>query len=694
MTGAGVGDACGGGGGAQSRGSLGDSVASRQGKAAFPYGPSKRGRSLLVVAALTLAAVGSLSCKKALDPGRPVATLADTAAASRAFERERAQWLRNDPGERPQFRRDLDAFVKAFPGDNLAVLARIYAVLTLMEPAADWVEAERRLDALPLPPAGASQDLYVVAIAKLRRYHHQPEVAFELLRPLVGSIVGARARSLLQEELTFDALESRQPYEAVAYMDAWLRGASEEDRQTSEAKVAVALGAVPEEALRGSLTAMRAGRKSHTGTSVGYGEVIERLVAERLGQIAVERGDASLARWLLDSASGEPLLGEEVSGTLGQLATSRRGIGTVAGRTVGLVLPTSSDALRDEVADVVRGVLWALDIGRDDPAALAASGAVSKPDAIRLVTRDDGGQADRLRAAMEEVAGEGASVIITALDPDAAAEAAQWAAETSINVIVLAAPALGGQAAGKKGVVLESTAFSVGEDWTSELKAVAEALGATPGSVATVGDSESLSSVGAAARKEGAVWQVPLSCDLAPTRAGDSRFPLGAWDKAGVRRWLVAGSTQCAADVLAGLGQGSRTGQLGLALEASDLPERPRPTSGLRLVAATAGIVPLALASPTDPRVKDALSMVQRTGAREGWWTAVAHDAAALARVALAKLPDDTVSDAESIADRRAFVRRGLVEGRAPLWTSERQGFDAARNLPRTIRAVELVRNK
>ena len=93
--------------------------------------------------------------------------------------------------------------------------------------------------------------------------------------------------------------------------------------------------------------------------------MIERLVGERLGQIAVERGDAALARWLLDTNEGEPLLGEDALGTLGQLATSRRGIGTVAGRTVGLVLPTSSVALRDEVADVLRGVLWALDIGHD-----------------------------------------------------------------------------------------------------------------------------------------------------------------------------------------------------------------------------------------------------------------------------------------------------------------------------------------
>lgn len=213
---------------------------------------------VVVLVALSL---GALSCRRAQPIIKPVASLADTTSASRAFNRIRTLWQRSDPGERAAFRQELDAFIRSYPTDGLAPLARVYAVLSLMESPADWADAEHRLDNLPLPQAGSTQDLYVIAIAKLRRYHHQPEVAFELLRPLVGTVVGSRARSLLQEELTFDSLESRQPYEAIAYMDAWLRGASEEDRQASESKVAVALGAVPEAALRASLKSMRSGRK-------------------------------------------------------------------------------------------------------------------------------------------------------------------------------------------------------------------------------------------------------------------------------------------------------------------------------------------------------------------------------------------------------------------------------------------------
>jgi hypothetical protein len=642
------------------------------------------------------------SCKKSQTGPKPVASLADTTAAAEAFDHIRIEWARNDPGERPQLRRDLDAFIQTFPADGLNELARIYRVLSLMEPPTDWPSAERRLEGLPAPPPGSTHDLYIVAVAKLLRYHHQPEDAFELLRPLVGSIVGSRARAILQEELTFDALESREPYEAIAYMDAWLRGASEEETQASEAKVAVALGGVPEAALRGSLESMRRGRaaarKGQEGASHGYGKAIERLITERLGQIAVERGDAELARWLLDadgsggaggaSPASEALLGEEIGSALGQLATSRRGIGTVAGRTVGLVLPTSSADLRDEVADVLRGVLWALEIGRE-----SQGGKGQAVDRIRLVTRDDGGDVGRLRSAMEEVAGEGASVIITALDPDTAAEAADWANKTTLNVIVLAAPA------SRRGADAPSV-FDVGEDWSAELSALGSALGdgaSAPGDsrvVATLGDAEALSSIVTAEKTAGSgasAWQTPISCDLLSTRAGDSRFPLAAWARTGVKRWLVAGSVECATDLLGGLHRGARGGVVGLSLEASDILARARPP--LRVVCATAGIVPLALAVPTDPRVLDARVMADRTGAPEGWWAAVGHDAGVLAKEALARLPSDTVSDAREIARRREQVRRELLVARAPLWTSDQQGFDpSTRTLLRTIRVVELDR--
>jgi hypothetical protein len=181
-----------------------------------------------------------------------------------------------------------------------------------------------------------------------------------------------------------------------------------------------------------------------------------------------------------------------------------------------------------------------------------------------------------------------------------------------------------------------------------------------------------------------------VSCDSLASRAGESRFPLGAWDRAGVHGWLVAGSPACAEDLFRGLRRPPRRGTVALSLEASEAHDRP--PVGVRLVTAATGVVPLALADPDDPRVSDVRAMVARTGAPAAWWAALGHDAAILARAAVASLPLDTTAEADAIARRRAIVRQGLVDARAMLWTSEHDGFDATQSLPRTIRVTDLGR--
>jgi hypothetical protein len=553
---------------------------------------------------LGLVLVAVVSCKRA-DTARlrPTASLADSTAASRVFEHMRTVWTRNEPSERPQLRHDLELFIHAFPKDGLVPVAQIYWILSLMDPPADWTHAERLLGNITEPAMGSTHDLFLIAHAKLLRYHHEPDAAFGLLRPIVGKMVEGRGRALLQEELTFDALEAREPYEAIAYMDGWLRGATEEDREASEAKVAVALGAVPEAALRGSLEDMR--KSAKRGESHGYGLAIERLVGERLGQIAVDRGDPALARWLLDTDEGAPILGEEIAAALSRLATSKRGLGNVAGRTVGLVLPTSSTDLRDEAADVLRGVLWALDLARDE------RGAAPRKDDVRLVTRDDGGERERLRVSLEEVAGEGAGVIITALDSETAKEALEWGASTSIPIIALAMPPRGQAGAH------DLPGFTVGEDWRTEIALLDTALaGALTTPIATVADGEatvSLADSFASMGDAGSPRPAPVACDTELRSAGESRFPFGAWDKAGVARWIVVGSPSCADDLFRGLASRSRRGTVALGLEASETSERPR--AGIRLLSVAAGVVPLASAPAEDPRVVDVRQMVARTGA-------------------------------------------------------------------------------
>ncbi len=133
------------------------------------------------------------------------------------------------------------------------------------------------------------------------------------------------------------------------------------------------------------------------------GREIQRLISERLGAVALERNDSVLARWLVAGETNAPLLGD-VAGALNELAVTKPGLSNIDGRTIGLVLPTGSTDLRDEAAAIMRGVTWALELPREDP---------TKGDGTKLITRDDGGDANKVEAALSELAGEGAAVLFS-----------------------------------------------------------------------------------------------------------------------------------------------------------------------------------------------------------------------------------------------------------------------------------------
>ena len=99
----------------------------------------------------------------------------------------------------------------------------------------------------------------------------RPAPAFELLRRLAGKIVDPQVFELFQREITLDAVASHQNYEAIAYMDSWLRNADEDDREVARAEIPKALRAMPTDVLENSLRAMRANETpSGYGTSKAY----------------------------------------------------------------------------------------------------------------------------------------------------------------------------------------------------------------------------------------------------------------------------------------------------------------------------------------------------------------------------------------------------------------------------------------
>ena len=80
----------------------------------------------------------------------------------------------------------------------------------------------------------------------------------------------------------------------------------------------------------------------------------------------------------------------------------------------------------------------------------------------------------------------------------------------------------------------------------------------------------------------------------------------------------------------------------------------------------------------------------QQFGAKPSYWTAIGRDAALLAHIAEASLPNDRATSVSEIARRRAQARAGLASATAALWTTDATGFAQGHKLPRGLRIVDL----
>jgi hypothetical protein len=446
---------------------------------------------------------------------------------------------------------------------------------------------------------------------------------------------------------------------------------------------------------------------------------------------------------LLEAAPQAFTMAGDAGTTLGELAASRRGLNVVEGRTIGLLLPTESPGLRDESADVLRGVLWALGLPRGSRPARASVDAGARAttvttteemgrgvlapcaplepapestepafeDAVRLVTHDDAGSADRTEVSLDELVGEGAAMVIAGLDGQTARRALRWGERHGVPVIVLvppvdaeASPSVDAEASrtneadvarandaeasrAKDGETnpVSSFGFVLGEARAAVLAALvrAEPTFATATAAPIADASEVASYPPQGGPLAGLTFGPPVSCDIPSARAGEARFPIGPWQSDKTRAWIVSGSPACATDLVGELSAARLHGVVGLTLEASALL---RPAPGLRVLSVRAGVVPEV--DPRDPR-SDEVRRFQATLGTAGWWAALGRDAATLERVALVGLPVDAVSDPHAVADRRAAAREGLAAARTRLWTSEAGGWASDHTVKRTLCAAE-----
>lgn len=641
-----------------------------------------------------LLGVAMIACSRVPSWPKPVPALASSPQAEGAFEMIREGWGEPDRMSTEALGQRLENFLATYPNDGLVPLAHVYLALLAMD-RGDLDSADRHLAASDrlLAIAGSARDLWTVAHARSLRLRGLSEVALDLLRPLVGKNVDPVTRSVFEEELTLAALATHREYEGISYMDAWLRASTEEDKSETVAKVSALVGRLPKEVLVNALQAMRSRR-----ASLGYGADIERVLASRLAKMATDSGDAELARMLLDPNAGIVSLGDG-GAELSELATSRRGLNVVEGRTIGLLLPTDSPGLRDEAADVLRGVMWAVGLPRGlrraarpalspDAGGAAARQPCGSPEAappledprprdrLRLVTRDDAGSAARTEVSLDELAGEGSAVVIAGLEAQTAERALRWGEAHQIAVMVLVPPAQG--SVGAFGFVLgESRGMVVGALARAEPSLTSERA------VPVIDLSEVPLYPAQGGRLGPLTLLSPISCDVPATHAGDPRFPVSEWVHDNTHAWLVSGSPTCARDVVAELSAAHARGVVALTLEAAAVPAH---ASSLRVTSASAGVVPAEAAA--DPR-DDELQRFSAALGNVGWWTSLGRDAATLARVAVGELPTDTVTDAQSVAARRTSARDRLGSAQARLWSTEHIGWGGGHAMARTICTID-----
>jgi len=582
----------------------------------------------------------------------PQATLSANPEAGHALA-ELRDAFEHEPHEAPLAKRFVD-FIAKYPKDASTGLARLHLAHVLLD-MKDVAGARLLLSNVPEPPPGNAHDFWLAVRARLLRVDQKADAALAILSPLVGTVVDLPLRSILLEEVAVASIDAKRSLEAVGFLDGWLRAVPPHAHKAAHERVREQLQRVDASVLEQTLDAMQG---SGAG---GYSAELQKLVAEALAKDALDKQDTRLAQKLIDGSLGKYLTGSTVGQDLRDLATSLRGARAVAGRTIGLVLPTDTPELRDEAADAARGAAFALGLPRSQ----------NDDDGTRLVTRADA--TTSLDASLEELAGAGAAVILAGFDEASAERACKWSEANGLTVITLAAP----QTPGSKFCFVAGEARRTSIDLlVAELEKRAAAAKRRPKVVAIAG------AVGETAMRVVSTSldvMAPFKCEPPYSR---SHLPLEDWQKEGVHDFLVSAPSGCVRTLLPAL---PRAAEVGLALESSG-DEDARLGGGLHafIVAPSANVREDVAGETSLDEYKT------KFGAKPSYWTALGHDGALLAHVAESALPNDRVTSSGEIAKRREQARVGLLSAATTLWTTEVTGFAQSHKLPRTLRVVDL----
>lgn len=562
---------------------------------------------------------------------RPVPSLASTPEAQRDFRILREAWSNSPEAAKGNLESPLRAFIRKHPNDGRAPLVRVYLALVLMDQQR-LDEARRVLAPLGSFPAGTARDFAALAHAMLLLSNDKPADARVILERLRGKLIDADERFLYGELLVRTALAEKHLAEAVLDMRWWLTDVDASDVSRVKLKVSGYITRFDREDLEEARAWLARDRGPRSKQQVAIDEWLERQVTQELAQSALREGDSELAQRLVKSAPSA-IADDQTRRKLNRLAEDGQLPRRVVGRTLGLVLSLKSTRARTLSSQVAAGITEALGLLQQPQRAKAT----------KLLVEDD---AEGMRAALGNLAGGGASILVAGMDGPGAEEAAAFAEEAAIPVIV---PASSASAA-------KSWHYAFFLDVPAE-----ESRTILSDRLRREGLSRWVEVSGDSERPE------VVSCDRASSRADQPRFPVLDWKRQNVQALLLLSDESCSRDVIRETNRYGLRATLALGPEAASLASQLDSPS--RMIWVSTGGFPGSA----------------RAGSPRSWYEALGHDAALLAQTALLGFPDDAVDDARIVAELHTRARDRLRSASIDLLTTERRGFGGGHQLERSL---------
>ena len=588
---------------------------------------------------------GSLSCGSANRAGLgPDVSLASSVEAQSMFRTLREQWTSTAPDARIGLERPLTHFIQRFPEDPQGRWARIYLAWIALQ-RGDLELAERWLELAAPGPTGAASDLSEVVRASIDLAAGRAPLAYAKLSALEGRLIDPDDRLLCLDRLVLASLAVKLYPDAVQQILELAALAARQHRERLWRTLEPRLAEVPLPVLESSLPLLSASsiespsvRPAEKAAAVDW---MRQQILDVLSRSALKHQDVGLAQRLVATGPAAAKDGASDRAELLWLATQGGLTPTLQGRTLGLALQLNDPTTRQRAMDVAAGISLTLDLAQ----------RVSDQSQVSLETRPVEG--DAVADALARLAGDGAALLVAGFDAHSARQAADFAANSGVPVLLLHEPE--GEAA------LPSSAYVIGAQDATALLVLRGALEARVDKLLSVGSKQHPCT--------DAAGEAPAS--LIPASAEAHRPGL-----------LVLGAAECV-PLLQTL---DARWSVGLGPEAlgSVTPEELRVRELWTVVAGRL---------PRLDTTKDAEAnrWYARKGRAPGWYEALGHDVARLAEAVLPIAPAEPVRDPARVTGAHRQIAASLAQLTTPeLWSSDGGRFDAAHRLEREFRALRL----